>query len=135
MWRQAAAMATGLAVAAGLGLGGAGIASAATPALHIGPRSVWTVQIQTGCENVGFKLTTHTFTDVEGIGDSGTWSGGGIRLTMKWTHGPSTGAIFRGTYHPMGTTPNYNGTFSGTLSGPGGVIKGTVMGCIGLQGP
>lgn len=126
MVQRAAMVATGIAMATSFGLTGAGMASAAAPALKIKPGSQWTledhgIEHTGGCE-VDTMASNGTFIS-DLFGDSGTWSGGGTTLTMTWTAGSDNGVVFTGTFTK---TPRneYEGTFS--TGDAGLLIKGVV---------
>jgi hypothetical protein len=126
--RWAAMVAAGIATAASFGVGGAGAASATAPALHVKNGSEWVVIIVSdggGCEIATFD-SGGTF-KADRFKDRGTWSGGGATLTMKWTKGSSDGMKFKGTYHASAKA--YEGSFTGSFTGTGGVVKGTDPSC------
>ncbi len=83
--RRVAIVASGLAMATSLGLTGAGVASAAVPALEIKPGATWSISIEgdggSGCSLATFGLTSNTFVTNFG-GDSGTFAGGGSTINM-----------------------------------------------------
>jgi hypothetical protein len=126
MVRRTAMVATGLAVATSFGLAGAGMASAAAPALKIKPGSQWTLEDHgiehTGGCKVDTMASNGTFIS-DLFGESGTWSGGGTTLTMTWTAGSDNGVVITGTFT---NTPRneYRGTFS--TGDTGLLIKGVV---------
>jgi hypothetical protein len=126
--RRAAMVASGVAVAATFGLTGAGMASAAAPALKIKPNATWTIEVTgAACEVDTFNTTTHHFTS-DLFGDKGTWSGGGSTISMAWTKGEDAGGTFSGAF----TKPpkEYAGSFGGLLAGETGeLVKGAVSGC------
>lgn len=128
--RPAAMVAIGMTIATTLGLTGAGMASAAAPALKVKPgATTWTMVIGGGlaCEVDTFNTTTHHFTS-DAVGDRGTWSGGGSTISMLWKKGGDAGATFSGTFMK---TPvrGYTGTFGGTLAGAAGTLVKGVLGC------
>ena len=130
MFQRAVVTVAGLAMAASVGLAGVGAASAASPAvLHIQAGSQWhDADASTSCGEVITFAANGTFT-ADQLGDSGTWSGGGTTLTMRWTAGGSAGASFNGTFTK---TPvhEYLGKFG--VNGAhlrGKIVKGAVAGC------
>lgn len=84
---------------ASFGLVGAAAASAAAPALHIGPNGIWTLEVMSGkahwCEQDTFDTATKTFTSAS-LGDGGSWLGGEATISMSWTAGTHTGMTFSG---------------------------------------
>jgi hypothetical protein len=126
MIRKTAVIVAGLAMAASVGLVGAGTASAAAPALHIANDSKWTVEIDTGgCEVTTFHSNFTWKSDVPG-GDAGIWKGGGSTLKMKWLAGADAPLVFKGTFT---TSPRkeYKGAYSGVGPGFNGqVVEGVV---------
>jgi hypothetical protein len=126
--RRVAVLAAGLAMTTSLGLAVVDSASAASPALHIKPGSLWMIKSERGgCENETFEAD-HTFS-ADRYGDSGTWSGSGATVSMRWTAGTDTGVTFGGTFT---TTPvrNYVGFLhSMTARAHAHLIKGSVPGC------
>jgi hypothetical protein len=111
MTQRAVMVASGLALAAGVGLTGAGVASAVAPALTIKAHSIWTVEVKGGgCELVQFTDAGHTFTSDLGS-DAGIWSGGNATIGLAWTSGGDAGGTFSGkfvsTTHPV----EYKGHF------------------------
>jgi hypothetical protein len=118
----------GLVMAASFGLAAPGVSSAAVPStLHVLPGSRWTVELN-GCMVAVFQAN-HTFT-TDSSGDSGTWSGGGAKLTMTWTAGTDYNLHFVGIFSKT-PVKEYTGTFSvqGGVVGTGQVVKGAVAGC------
>ncbi len=113
MLRRAAVTAAGLAMATSFGLAGAGVASAAAPALKIKPNAIWTLEIKgvPGCEHDQFSTATHTFVS-DNFADSGTWSSGVGTISMVWTTGADNGLTFSG--HSVSTTTpvEYKGSVS-----------------------
>ncbi len=128
MLRRAAVIAAGLAVSASFGLAGAGMASAASPALNIKAHSIWTVEVKgEGCELVQFTDAGHTFVSDVG-GDAGTWTGGNATLGLKWTAGGDTGLKFSGNF--VASPEQYKGKFGGIGAGlKGKVVLGEKSGC------
>jgi hypothetical protein len=129
--RQAALVVAGVGTVVGIGLAGAGLASAAAPALKIKPgATTWTIEVggASPCEVDTFNTTTHHFTS-DLFSDKGTWSGGGSTISMVWTKGTDMGGTFNGTFTK--TPPKgYAGPFGGTLAGESGtLVKGAVPGC------
>ncbi len=108
----AAVVALGFAMAASLGLAGAGTASATAPALKIKPFATWTVEFKHGklgtCEQVSFNTFVNTFVS-DHDGDAGTWSGGGSTINMAWTAGPDTGVTFTAHFVSTTTPVEYQG--------------------------
>ena len=102
-------------MATSLGLSGAGVASAATPALKIKSGAIWTFEVtaQVGggaCEQERFNTTTRHFKAVNSESDKGTWTGGGSKvITMTWTHGPNIGVEFSGTFVVGSSPQEYSG--------------------------
>jgi hypothetical protein len=126
MLRRAAVTVAGLAMATSFGLAGAGVASAAAPALKVKPGSQWTLEDHGiegtgGCE-VDTMASNGTFTS-DLFGDSGTWSGGGATITVTWTAGSDNGVVFTGTFTK---TPRKEYRGSLTDGDPGLFIKGVV---------
>ena len=135
MLRRAAVIAAGLAMATSFGFAGAGMASAAAPALKIKPGAIWSMEYNVGsnpCLQNHFEVTSKTsggFNDEDF--DQGTWSGGGSTIKMKWTAGTFEGWTFKGTYT---TTPvkEYVGSFGGGGAGvTGQLVKGVPPGGCG----
>ena len=132
MFRRGAVVAAGLAMATSFGLAGAGMASAAAPALKIQNQATWTIEVVgAGCQlDVFASNLSFSSPDPQYNGDAGLWSGGGSTVKMKWTAGSDAGAKFVGTF---AITPikAYIGTYS--LDGykyPGSLlVKGAVPGC------
>jgi hypothetical protein len=115
MLRRSAAMVSGLAMATSLGLAGAGVASAAAPALKVKPGSHWTfedhgIEHTGGCE-VDRMSANGTFRS-DLFGDSGTWSGGGTTITMTWTAGDDHGVVFTGTFTSTTRVKEYKGSLN-----------------------
>ena len=129
MAQRAAMVASGLALAAGVGLTGAGVASAAAPALQIKAHSIWTVEVNGGgCELVQFTDAGHTF--ISDLGDdAGTWGGGNSVIGMTWTSGADDGLTFNGKFVSTTKPVEYKGNFHGLFTGHGKLIKGEVSGC------
>jgi hypothetical protein len=97
MLRRVAVVVAGLAMTASIGLAGVCSASAASPALHIKPDSMWTLEVKNGgCEEDIFQ-SNRTFSSDVG-GDAGTWSGCGATIAMNWTSGSDAGQKFSGTF-------------------------------------
>ena len=124
--RRAALVATGVAMAASLGLAGTGAASATAPALHVKSGSQWTF-IQEGgggCE-VDFFAGNHQFANDQG--DTGDYTVSGQKIIMSWNSGIIAGGVFKGTLT--------SGKYTGTLHGPLGVkitsklVPGARAGC------
>jgi hypothetical protein len=127
MMRRAAAIVGGLALATSFGLAGAGVSSAAVPALKVQPGSKWTfedhgIEHTGGCE-VNTFASNGTFTS-DLFGDAGTWSGGGATLSMTWTAGEDTFVKFNGTFTKTATVKEYKGGIS--TGDAGAVVKGIV---------
>ncbi len=128
MLRRAAVVAAGLAMATSFGLAGAGMASAAAPALKIKPNATWTIEPTSGggCHQEKFNTTTHKFKADFGS-DKGTWSGGGSTINMTWTFGEDAGKTFSGTFVVGSSPKEYSGVFGdGT---PVNLVKGPQSGC------
>jgi hypothetical protein len=110
-----------------VGLGG--VAGAAT--IHFKPGTVWTEEaVAGGCEiwtvHSGFTFTA----DLDG--DSGAYTGGAKHVTGIWTHGPSAGATFSGTWN--GTKKEYVVSFGGEGTGhTGQIVKGVVSSWDGVS--
>ena len=133
MLRRAAVLAAGVAMATSLGLAGAGMAAAATPALRIHNGATWTIELSGGgCEHDNFNTSTHKFAspEIQYGGDKGDWSGGGSAISMVWTHGGDDGLTFHGKF-VLGSSPKFfSGHFGGTATGfTGYLVKGAVPGC------
>jgi hypothetical protein len=124
--RRAAMVASGLALTASLGLTGAGVASAASPALIIKAHSIWTAELKGGgCEHVQFTDAGHTFTS-DGT-DAGTWSGGNATIGMKWTAGGDVGLKFNGNFVSTTKPVEYKGLFSEAgATAHGKLVKGAI---------
>ncbi|HVC71619.1 MAG TPA: Ig-like domain-containing protein [Acidimicrobiales bacterium] len=80
--------------------------------------TTWTLKIGDTCESDSFA-GHHRFTDVAVKGDTGTYKGKKI-VTMTWTAGANTGAVFKGTFVKadddyVGPFVNGNQTQSATL--------------------
>ena len=125
--RRAAMVASGLALTASLGLTGAGMASAASPALNIKAHSIWTVEVKGGgCELVQFTDAGHTFVSDLG-GDAGIWTGGNATIGLAWTAGGDAGLTFSGNFVSTTKPVEYKGHFH--ISGsafPGKLVKGAI---------
>lgn len=132
MLRRTAVLAAGLALTASIGLVGAGAASAASPALKIKNGAQWTNEVNGGlCEVQTFSSNGTWTSDL--YGDSGTWSGGGDRIDIKWTGGDEAGLTFHG---PFTTTPTkeYSGKFGGFgVGATGQEVKGVVSSWNGVN--
>ncbi len=126
MMRRIGVAAGGLAIAAALGLVGAGSASAA-PALKIKNGAEWTIEVNNAeCEVQTFS-SNGTWTS-DRNGDAGTWSGGGETIHIKWITGLEDGLTFKGTYTKT-PTKEYSGKFGGMAHGAGVTgqeVKGVV---------
>jgi hypothetical protein len=86
----ALAMVSGVMTAAAAGPPGPVAAS------HVRSGGQWTAEADdNGCQIQTFG-PGHTFTG-DGLGDSGTYSGGGRKITTTDTSGSDTGAVFSGT--------------------------------------
>ncbi len=110
MFRRAAVIAAGLAMATSFGLAGAGVASATTPTVHIKPSATWTLEENgAGCEQDTFNTTTHTFSSDHNSG--GGWQFGGSSIFMLWNAGP--GYNFGGTFVSTTTPVEFKGSFNG----------------------
>lgn len=122
MVRRLTLMTAGLAAVTILGL--AGTASAETPALHVKSGGVWTAEVKhAGCEIVTFGAHK-TFTGDMG-GDTGTYTGGGQSISMKWTAGEAAGLTFSGTFSK--SDDEFTGSYGGSGSGEKGqLVKGKV---------
>lgn len=105
MARRASLVAAGTAMVAGLGLAGAGAATAAAPALKIKPGAIWTFQARgpqyIPCEQEVFA-SNGTFTEKNTRfgshdGSSGTWTGGKSSIALVWTAGLDDGQVFGGS--------------------------------------
>lgn len=125
--RSTATAASGLALATILGLTGAGMASAAAPALTIKAHSIWTVELKGGgCELVQFTDAGHTFVSDLGA-DAGTWAGGNSTIGLTWTAGSDAGLTFHGKFVSTTTPVEYKGSFGGIFAGNHGrLVKGAV---------
>jgi hypothetical protein len=121
--RRAALIAAGLVMAAGVGVAGAGTASATELKIH--NDAVWTMRTSDGgCELEQFA-SNGTFTSGgHNDGDAGKWSGGEGTIKMTWTTGDAAGLKFKGTYAAK--------AYSGSLNQPGGtgeLLKGAAPSC------
>jgi hypothetical protein len=139
MFRKAAVITAGLAMAAGIGLAGVGAASAATPSVVPGATSAvkaavvhttgnWTFEVTGGgCEVITFSSDgTWVATFGEYGDDAGIWAGGGTSISMYWNAGADTGLLFSGTY----AAPKYKGSLGGIAFGDKGkLVPGEVSGC------
>lgn len=123
MVRRAAMVASGLTLATSLGLTGAGVVSAAVPALKIKPSAIWTLEMRHGaCEHDIFDVTFHQFTS-DRYGDGGVWSGGGSTISMIWTVGASSSVTFSGVFVSTTTPAEYKGS----VNDGGAIIKTKVV--------
>jgi hypothetical protein len=125
--RRAALATAGLVMVAGtLGFFGTSGAWGAVPAApHINNGSTWTIEVNPKTCEVGTFSSNGTFS-FPASGDSGTWTGGGTSVKVKWTGGADVGLKFKGAWS---TTPvkEYAGTFGGPGSGDTGqLVKGSV---------
>jgi hypothetical protein len=94
-------------------------------AAHVKPGGTWTSEADgNGCEIQAFGAG-HTWTG-DNFGDSGTYAGGGKKITMTDTAGTDTSLVFSGSYSTA--TKQYTGTFSGRddITAKGQLVKGTV---------
>ena len=123
--RRAAAIAAGLAMATSFGLAGAGMASAAAPALKIKPGATWTFESSArGCEHDVFHSSGVFVAD---NGGSGTWTGGGSTISMDWEAGNNIGMTFSGHFVSTTTPVEYSGPLGGIGAGYNGkLVKGAV---------
>ena len=114
-------------MATSLGLAGAGMASAAGPALKIKEDAIWTLEVKNGpCEHDLFNTINHTFVADNGL--SGTWSGGGSKISMVWNIGSAQ--MFNGHYISTTTPVEYKGSVhSGSNVIKAKLVKGAVAGC------
>lgn len=112
---------------AGVGLAGAGAASAASPA-GINNGSQWTLEDNNsgGCEVETFSTSSHAFTS-DLTGDTGTWSvPTPNKVKMKWTGGSDAGTTFKGVLN-FAPDKEYVGAFGGIQTGSTGqLVKGVV---------
>jgi hypothetical protein len=125
--RGAAAVATGLAVAASFGLGVLGTASAAAPTLHIKQGSKWTSEVNGGggCQ-IDIFAANGTFVGGDGY-DAGIWNQTAPKVRMKWTAGYVKGLEFKGAYTTSTNPPEFKGTYNGIGAGDTGqLVKGDV---------
>jgi hypothetical protein len=127
MLRRAAVIAAGLAMATSFGLAGAGLASAAAPALKIKPNAIWTLEVKGfWCEQDQFNTVTHTFVS-DYLADAGSLSGGGATISMAWTAGGDTGLSFSGHFVSTTTPIEYKGRVTNDgLSDKAFLVKGAV---------
>jgi hypothetical protein len=117
--RRTALAAAGIAMAASVGLVGAGAASGAGPNVKIKQGAIWTEkEVHGGCEQLVFA-SNGTFAAVNPTlnGDTGTWSGGKSTITVDWTGGLDAGLVFSGTFVPA------KGYYEGTISAGMGTLK------------
>jgi len=93
-------------------------------ALHVRPGGVWTGEANTaGCEVQTFAAN-HTWS-ADQFGDSGTYKGGGKKITVTETAGDDSPSAFSGTYSKA--KQEYIGSFSGKGAGlTGQLVKGAV---------
>jgi hypothetical protein len=94
-------------------------------ALHVKPGSTWTSEADgNGCEIQTFAAG-HTWTG-DGFGDSGTYTGGGTKITTTDTAGNDTSLVFSGSYSKA--KKQYTGTFNGrdSITATGQLVKGAV---------
>ena len=125
--RRAATAAAGLVIVAGtLGLFGTSSAWGAAPAApHVTNGSEWTIEVNPKTCEVGTFSSSGTFS-FQASGDTGTWSGGGATVKMKWTGGTDADLKFKGTWSKT-PVKEYAGTFGGIGSGDTGqLVKGSV---------
>ncbi len=130
MLRRVAVLAAGLAMTAGVGLAGAGAASAASPALKIKTDSQWTIRINFGNGAGACQVDTFAVNDnfTADNGDHGKWSGGGHTVSMTWIKG-NEDLTFSGTYTAT-PKPEYIGKFGGIDAGDKGrLIEGAIAPC------
>ncbi len=106
--RRAAVIAAGLGMATSVGLTGAGVASAAAPALKIKPGATWTFEAKHArCEQEVFQ-SNGTFV-ADNDGDAGNWSGGGSTIKMHWTAGADGELELTGHFVSTTTPVEYKG--------------------------
>jgi hypothetical protein len=137
MLRRAAVIGAGLTMGMSFGLAGAGMASAAVPALKIQNGAIWTLEVNGGgCQQDKFNATTHHFKAVNPLfgGDKGTWTGGGSGNTlMTWTQGSDAGGHFGGGFQVGSSPKEYEGTFvNGDFIATAWLVKGAVTSFNGL---
>ncbi len=127
MFRRAAVIAAGLAMATSFGLAGAGTASAAAPSNHIKPNVIWTLEIyHGGCEQDLFDTSTHTFI-ADHDNAAGTWQYGGSAILMIWTQGGNAGHNFGGRFVSTATPVRFKGSWNGgTVAEKAKLVKGAV---------
>jgi hypothetical protein len=117
--RRTVAAAAGIAMAANVGLVGAGAASGAAPGVKVKQGAIWTEkEVHGGCEQLVFS-SNGTFAAANPTlnGDTGTWSGGKSTITVDWTGGLDAGLTFSGTFIPA------KGYYNGTVSAGMGILK------------
>ncbi len=124
-------------MATSFGLAGAGMASAAAPALKIKNSTIWTLEVNGGgCQQDTFNATTHHFKAVNPLfgGDKGAWTGGGSGNTaMTWTHGSDAGGHFTGGFQVGSSPKQYEGTYvNGDFIATTWLVKGAVTSFNGL---
>ncbi len=128
MLQRVAILVAGLATTASIGFAGAGMASAAAPALKIKPGAIWTFEVKgAACEQDTFDTSLHTFVS-DLYNDSGTWSGGGSTISMAWTTGGDSDVTFSGHFVSTTTPVEYKGPLGGIAHAgmSGKVVKGAV---------
>jgi hypothetical protein len=94
-------------------------------ALPVKPGGQWTSEAdKNGCERETFAAG-HTWTG-DGFGDSGTYTGGGKKITTTDTAGNDTSAVFSGSYAKA--KKQYTGTFNArdSITATGQLVKGAV---------
>ena len=117
MVQRVAMAAAGIAMATSLGVSGAGMASAAAPALHVTFGSNWEFFIACPGGNPFEAVTFEsngTWFSTSPAGDSGIWKGGGTTLTMKWS-GDVT-EKFKGNW--VQKSREYSGMLTGKVTDP-----------------
>jgi hypothetical protein len=122
--RRITLVAAGFAVAAVLVFAGVAGASPLTTGQHVKPGGVWTEENKEGgCEVQTFGPGSSFSADIGG--DSGTYTGGGRKITETWTQGQDSGLTLSGKYSI--SRGKYVVTFGGFDAGDTGfLVKGVV---------
>jgi hypothetical protein len=120
-----ALMMAGVAMVVGIGVTAVAGSPVPEAAAHVKPGGVWTSEPDgNGCEVQTFAAG-HTWTG-DGFGDSGTYTGGGKKITTTDTAGNDVTLVFTGSYSKA--KKQYTGTFAGRdgITAKGQLVKGAV---------
>jgi hypothetical protein len=93
--------------------------------LHVKPGGTWTSEaVGNGCQIQTFAAG-NTWTG-DNFGDSGTYAGGGKKITTTDTAGNDTTLVFSGSY--VKAKKRYTGTFNArdSITATGQLVKGAV---------